>query len=397
MEKKDYGKNLKVKRESNVEICRIVCMLMIIAHHCVVHGGGIYMELCKNKYIAWLIFPGGKLCFDAFLAISAWFLVDQTFRTERFLKTWTTVFFYSVVFSFASVAMGTVLTWRNWFSILFPITGNSHGFAASYLAFYLLIPFLSIISNKISQKQAKWIVILLLYYQVISKIIGAVSGYYQPLYSEVTLFVLCYFIAFYLKRYPIKLMKNKIFLLGILLLIWGSVFLIYIGANIYFPGNQWIAFLLSLCGDESSILFLFGGFAMFFLFKNIKMPNSSLINKIAHTTFGVLLIHDHNFFRGCVWNNIFHATEWWYSKYYYIYIGICVVIIFVFGMFVDLMRQYFIEKPLFSMKWIKKFSARCDEILNIGMDEQRNETLNIIMDERCNEILDISMDEKKIG
>lgn len=360
------GNNNKVKRESNIELCRIVCMIMIIAHHCVIHGGGVYMDLCKNKYIAWAIFPGGKLCFDAFLAISAWFLVDQTFRTERFLKTWTAVFFYSVIFAIVSVIMGAEFTWRNWFSVLFPITGNSHGFAASYLAFYLLLPFLSIVSEKISRKQAKWLVILLFYYQVVSKIIGTVSGYFQPLNSEITLFVLCYFIALYLKRYPIKLLQNKLFLFGMLLFTWGSVFLIYICGNIYFPGNEWIGFLLSLCGDESSILFLVGGFVMFFLFKNIKIPNISIINKIARTTFGILLIHDHNFFRGYVWNNIFHTTEWWYSKYYIIRIGICVAIIFIFGMCVEFMRQYFIEKPLFSMKWIKKFSIRCDEILNMN-------------------------------
>lgn len=30
----------KKLRKSNIELCRIICMICIIAHHCVVHGGG---------------------------------------------------------------------------------------------------------------------------------------------------------------------------------------------------------------------------------------------------------------------------------------------------------------------------------------------------------------------
>lgn len=358
------NEKIKHQRDSNIELCRIICMFMIIAHHCVVHGGGINMEVCSNKYIAWLVFPGGKLCFDAFLAISSWFLVDQIFRMERFLKTWLTVLFYSVSFSIVSVIMGAEFTWRNWFSIFFPISGNSHGFAASYLAFYLLLPFLSIVSDKISKKQTMWLVILLMYYQVISKIIGTVSGYFQPLYSEITLFILCYFIALYIKRYPVKILNNKLFLFGIVISAWVTVFFIYICANIYFPNNVWVGFLLSLCGDESSILFLLGGFAMFLLFKNIKMTNLPVVNKIAATTFGILLIHDHNFFRVYCWNNIFHTVDWWYSKYYLLRIIICVVIIFAFGIIVEFMRKNLIEKPLFSIKPLKRFLENCDKVLN---------------------------------
>lgn len=80
--------------------------MLIIAHHCVFHGGAVNMDPCANKWIALLILPDGKLCFNAFLAISMWFLVDQEFRAECFLKLWLETLFYSVLFTIAAACGG---------------------------------------------------------------------------------------------------------------------------------------------------------------------------------------------------------------------------------------------------------------------------------------------------
>lgn len=36
------------KRESNLELCRVLCMLLIIAHHAIVHGGILNIEDRKS-------------------------------------------------------------------------------------------------------------------------------------------------------------------------------------------------------------------------------------------------------------------------------------------------------------------------------------------------------------
>lgn len=345
-------------RQSNIELCRIVCMLLIIAHHCVVHGGGIGMNTCVNRYTALFFLPGGKFCFDAFLAISTWFLVDQTFKSERFLKTWCQVLFYSVTFAAISAYMGVSLTKRNWFSVFFPITGNSHGFAASYLAFYLLMPFLGITASKLTKKQLQWLILLLLYFQVTSQIIGTVSQYFQPIHSELQLFVLCYFLALYIKRYPLPLLFNRIFLFTTVILMWFLVFFIWCLAAVFLPGNAWVGVLSSLCNDESSILYLIGGYAFFLLFYTLRIPTNQYINAIAHTTFGILLIHDHNFFRYVLWNQIFHAQDWWYSRYFLIHILLCVFIIFVVGALIDHLRQKYIERFIFSLPLVSNLEKQ---------------------------------------
>lgn len=355
--------NGKKERSSNLELCRIVCMLMIIAHHCVVHGGAIGMDVCTNKYIALFLLPGGKLCFDAFLAMSAWFMVDQTFKTERFLKTWLQVFFYSVLFFFVAKAFGSELGKRQLLSTLLPITGNSHGFAAAYLAFYLLLPFLRMVSDHLNQNQAKWLVIVLVYFQVINQLIGRFNGYYQVLYSELTLFVMCYFIAFYLKKYPLKITQNKFVMLAVAGMTWLVVFLIWCLVAIYRPGDPTVGFLFGLCQDESSVLFLIGGYALFFFFNNLRIPTSRLINTVAHTTFGILLIHDHNFFRYPLWKTIFKAESWFYSEKFLLYVGFCTVSLFLICGLVDFVRQKTLERLIFSSYYVVNTCRKLDRKL----------------------------------
>lgn len=330
------------------------------------------MDVCTNKYIALLLLPGGKLCFVTFLAISTWFLVEQPFKMERYLKTWGQVFFYSLVFAAVSVKLGAVLNIRNWISVCFPIIGNSHGFAATYLAFYLCIPFLGMISDRLTKKQLQWLTALLFYFQVISRIVGAIGGYYTPICSELLLFVLCYFGMLYFKRYPIKILSNKFFLFCVVLGTWLLTFIIQCLAMIVFTGSELVGLLRCLCTDESSILYLLGGYALFFLFNCIQIPTSKIVNAIAKGTFGILLIHDHQFFRYVLWNNIFQSSEWWYSSHFLLRVFISTISIFICGLFIDIVRQKLIEKPLFSLMIVKKFSNKIDEVLRASLGDDDN-------------------------
>lgn len=355
--------SLKRKRESNIELCRIICMLLIIMHHCVGHGGAIGMPACANSTIALFVFPGGKLCFDAFVAISTWFMADQKFRTERFLKTWTEVLVYSVGIYFVSVLILGNFSVRSFVSSLLPMTGNSHGFAAAYLVFYLFLPFLRMISDRISRNQAKWIAILLLFVQVFSQIIGVIVDYTQPLNSELTLFVTCYFISFYLKNYPNQMIHNRGFLLTVVIGCWLVIFGSWIYALRGGASDFAIRLLLMLINNESSIFPLIGGYAFFLLFLTFKLPYSRVINTIAHTTFGILLIHDHNFLRSYFWNSIFKAPEWYFSPYF---VGILLAItltVFVVCGLIDFIRQNTVEKWMFNSRFIKRFCEKCDSWL----------------------------------
>lgn len=362
-QKDNPQKEQKGPRNTNLELCRIICMLLIIAHHVVVHGGGISIDFSTNKIISLFILPGGKLAFDCFIALSCWFLVEQVFRTERFLKIWLETLFYSITFAVVAYLMGTEFTNRNWFSIIFPIAGNSHGFAAAYLSLYLLLPFLAKISKNITKKQAGMLVVILFFLEVMTQLIGAVSQYTQPLSSELLIFILLYFVAFYLKRFPIKILSNKAFTFSIFILCWITVFLLN-WLSAYYPTNPYIANAMMLGNNESSILYIIGGFSLFFFFYNIKMPTVPFINKLATTTLGILLIHDHNFFRYDLWKKIVRTQDWYYINpvLFVLSIVVTAICIFVLGAIIDLLRQKLLEKPIFRAEQLQMIIKRVDTI-----------------------------------
>lgn len=354
------------QRKSNLELCRIICMALIIAHHCVAHGGALNIDIYPNRYIALLFYPGGKICFVAFLALSTWFLSQQKFSTRRFVKTWLEVAFYSVLFTILFVIIsGQSLTFIQWMSVLFPIVGNSHGFASAYLSLYLLTPFLFKITINITKKQTEILLVLLFIYQILSQIIGNLTGYFQQLYSELLLFIFCYFLAFYLRTWPIKILAKKIFTFGVVTIVW--IFLVVIN-YLYWknPNNLFVCFLLNISGNESSLVNIIGGYCLFFFFNNIKMPTIKWINILAKPTFGILLFHDHNFFRSIVWNNLIQCATWYNSRFFIIHILISVFAIFTVGSIIDFLRLYLLENLIMRWKYIDKICLKFDNIINGG-------------------------------
>lgn len=362
--RKPQGGNAGVLRESNIELCRVVCMFGIIAHHLVVHGGILGVEaMTPNKTLSYLALPWGKIGFDCFVAVSCWFLVDRKFRAGRFWKVWFTVLFYSVLFTAVSFFMGTPLTAGNWFSVFLPIAGNSHGFAASYLAFYLLLPFLNRMTRDLTKKQARMLLWLFLYFETGTQIIGYFAQYYQKMPSELFVFIVCYLIALNLKRWPAGIIRKPKACLLLAVSIWLAVWLANYGLALY-PENAAARFLVTVMEDESSLATIAAGFALFFFFANVKVKPLPSINRLAAGTFGILLIHDHNFFRYPLWGEIVKCRLWYDNSRFLFLAGTYVVWIFVSAFAVDAVRSAVFRKWVFDSRFFRNLCGRHDGILN---------------------------------
>lgn len=349
-------------RDSNLELLRIICMLLIIGHHCAVHGGVFNTNQYWNKIFAALFLPVGKICFITFIAISTWFFVDGKFKASRFIKTWGTVFFYSVVFTLVSAYINGGITLGEIFSSLFPISGNSHGFASSYLLFYLLLPFISMGTRNLNKRQARYLLILTFYAQVFAQIIGYVNNYYQSIYSEIGLFIFCYILMLNLKKWPIKMLENKYLLaciaVGIYILLLLSHYSVLFGGS-----NKVATFIIATNGNESSILNIIAGFAIFFLVKNIQIPQCPFVNKIARYTFAVLLIHDHNYLRKYVWHYFVEVESWYASSYFIIIFMLAIIAIFYVCSVIEYLRMNIIETIILSNFKCKKIITNWDNLL----------------------------------
>ena len=352
-------------RYTNFELMRVICMLLLVAHHYCVHGGILHTE-SRYKVIALLFYPAGKISFVAFIAVTMYFLVDKDFKSIRFIKIWLETFFYSVVFFLVSLFYATPVSKsdliRNGIGSLFPIAGNSHGFAASYLLFYAFFPFISSYTKTLSKQRMQILLVILFYAQIVSSVIMTVTGHMQPILSHVQLFLFCYLLMIYIKKWaPRNIATLKVSAM-IFIVIYLYIFIIAYFSNI--SEINIFKYISALTKDESSLLYIIAGFALFFIFKNISVKYNPVINKLAGCTFGVLLIHDHNFFRAPLWHNIIKTQDWFYSVHFVSYYIVSIFGIFFTGCLVDLFRQNLFERFFLNSQFVQRCCERLDCYVN---------------------------------
>ena len=87
------------KRESNIELLRILSMFMIIAHHFSVHGNFILEKIpLLNKIWLQLLSSGGKIGVNIFIIISGFFLINsKKVNMNKIIKLLAQLLFYSIL------------------------------------------------------------------------------------------------------------------------------------------------------------------------------------------------------------------------------------------------------------------------------------------------------------
>lgn len=344
-------------------------MLLIIGHHCVVHGGfDIASANSATVLFAYALLPAGKIGFVCFVAISMWFFVGKSFKADRFIRVWLEILFYTALLAVASFFFGEEMTWEKWVASLLPIGGISHGFAATYLVFYLFLPFVSKATANLTRSQALWCLGALFYVQVVFVILaslGISNPSLHPFPSEITLFLMCYMLLYYMKRWPLRIQSSRGSLVVLVLLIWASITMVSYGID---SGKlpESIRWVRVLCSDENSLLFIMAGVALFFLFKGICIKPIRAINVLASATFGILLLHDHNIFRPYFWNDVVHMPEIWGMGLAPLWVILVSIAIFMVGFAVDKTRKKLLEDPIVRTRTYDSVRARIDSVFPAG-------------------------------
>ena len=89
------------QRNSNLELYRIIVMLLIVAHHYVVNSG-MMEEMAKeplsSRSIFYYIFGmWGKIGINCFVLITGYFMCRSHITLRKFLKLFLEIMFYKIV------------------------------------------------------------------------------------------------------------------------------------------------------------------------------------------------------------------------------------------------------------------------------------------------------------
>ena len=345
-------------RNSNIELMRILAILLVISHHMVVNTpleGLFDINYHKDNFIYLKIFSlWGKTAINAFIFITGYFMCTAKVTWKKVLKLWMEVKFYIIGFYILFCIIGYIdFSLSELFKTVFNVIYYfNNGFTPSFIVLYLFIPFLNMFLKSLKKEHhLKLIICLLLVFTI------SVSVFHnRTAFDYIGWYMTVYIVAAYIRLYDMKWTSNNL-LCGpiLLLLIVGICVFTMICIN---TGHDFYYYFI--CESNTICSFLIGMF-LFLFFKNLKIKNSRIINFVASTTFGVLLIHTAgDAMRQFIWLDVFNVTALYdygigktigYSILYSI-------IVFVVCSLIDAIRILIIEKPvmklLSKMEWINK-------------------------------------------
>ena len=327
-------------------------MFMIVAHHYVVNSG--LSELIHetgnvnfNSIFLILFGWGGKTGINCFVLITGYFMCKSNITVKKYIKLIGERYFYSILFFIIFLLTGYMqFSAKDALKVAFPFFTVQDNFMSCYLLFYLFIPFLNKLIHTMSEKEHIALVGLCLFVYTILPTFALAS----VSFNYITWFIVLYFVASYFRIYE-KSWFNNTKLWGILIIIslimsWVSVIGLYIVGNmIGHPGIEYF-----FVADSNKILALITAICGFMFFKNVRIPQSKLINRIATSTLGVLLIHaNSDTMRQWLWHDVLKNTTFFDSPLLFVHAIVSVCGIYVACTLIDQVRIWAIEKPFFKM------------------------------------------------
>lgn len=331
-------------RDSNIELLRIISILLIVASHFSVHGSFVYdhTQITFNKLFLQLLPMGGNLGLDLFVLITGYFLISSSgVRIKKLLSLWLQMLTYSVlllicVSIFLERALGIKLIVKH----LFPVVFENWWFASTYFILYIISPYINKFIHELTKSQLRNLIYLLSILWVI--IPTFLSKSMQS--SDLLFFIYLYIIGSYIRLYSedFKLKKSKYFIIAIVLVIFafmsvlifdilGMKYSIFATHARYFLERHKIpVVLLSIC--------------LFIGFTKINIGKRKIINLLSSATFGVYLIHDAPIMRVWLWEKIFKNNQFLDSPYLIGYAILVTVVVYTCATVIELIRQNTLEK-----------------------------------------------------
>jgi len=335
------------KRESNIELLRIISIFFIIIFHYMLHSNYNYTKLTINTLLIKSCYFLGELGVNLFILITGYYLSKSKISYKKIILLIGEVLFYNLISVFISYKLGTITTLTE-LSYIFPIMTNVYWFITAYLLIYILSPYFNKLISILTKKEyQKFLLTTLLIWCIIPTIYGFFYNSSEELlfYNRLIWLIIMYFVGAYIRIYNIKFLNSKkrslltsslTFLLMII-----SIIILYIFKSTFTRiGTTETAYFWT----PNNILMFVLSIATFMFFTKLKIKNNILINSLSSTTLGIYLLHDGQI-SPYMWKNIYKSEINIYNNYWFIHVLITTILIFIIGFIIDTIRQ-FIEKHL---------------------------------------------------
>lgn len=377
---------MKKGRMTNLELLRMIAMMMVVTIHICNHGG--LVDLAQkgtfSYYVVWTLFGLSFVAINVYILISGYFLVESSFSSWRLVKMEMQIWFYSMVILSLFWIFGDVEHDLKYLVYcLTPVVSDFYWFATMYVGMYLLSPILNAFVRSISKRQFQCVLLLLfVLLSAWTNIFYYTSGMNIVEGVSIAWFVAVYLFGAYIRMYYIPDGKaGKWFLIGggLTVLIPVSRFIIDALLSTQWLGTRMLEDLLwgySISYHYNSMFSILGAAGLFVAFLNLKLKDgfvSKFINLAASASFAVYLIHDHYYMRENMWDKI---NPWAWLDDWYLLPAIVVTVlgIYVVCMFIEWIR-HFVFRPV--EMWVKPYCDKFDaKLRDIWHGKKESDMIN---------------------
>ncbi len=336
-------------RNSNIELLRIVSMVLIVLFHFSVHGtwpeGG---PLASDTAVEMLSF-GGKLGVNCFVLITGYFMVHGHLKVQSPLRVVLQTWFYSfVILAIFAIAQPDLVTPERLRKAVTPITSGEYWFITCYLALMVASPFLNVLYRNLGDSGRRSL--MAIGFVVLSAIPTITT--YNPIGSDLVWFFYLYLMGGWLRDRPLWTRRgNACALAGGVLFVWASMAAIGWAQRAF--GFDYV--LPDYLIWQYTVPTFAASLGLFGLFAEWKIPSIRWVNTAAKGALGVYLIHDTPIMRAWLWPHL----AWVYALGPAAILAVGVlsgIVVYAVGAAIDLARIRLLERPV--MGWISERFAQ---------------------------------------
>lgn len=348
--------DVKKKRSSNIELYRIITMLLIVAHHYVVNSG-LMSELLQSPINAsseaMLLFGAwGKTGIDCFVFITGWFMCKSDWNVRKLLKLYLQVAFYALII-YGIFCLTGHETFRPLSTLwkIFPTKSVADDFISAFIIFYLFIPIVNILLKNLKKREHLYLVGLILVFFCLLPCIPKIRMTFNYVGWFICLYTIAAFFRFY--EQDMRISHKQWGLMALVSTIAGC--LSVLALSYLWKTGHYRLYPYFFLADSNKILSVLIAVTTFMWFKDVRMKYSKAINLIGASTFGILLIHANSeTMRQWLWQETVDVTGHFSTSFgdTVLYAIGSVLIIFAVCSAIDILRATLVEKTY--MNWAEK-------------------------------------------
>lgn len=339
------------KRMVNMELLRIVAMMMVVMLHYLGKGNllpSLTGSMNVNGYVAWGMESLCIVAVNVYMLISGYFLVESGFKPGRAVELICQVLFYTILVPVVLVALGIisidVFSLNHILETVLPVQMTHYWFITAYMVMYLLSPVLSTAAKTMKKEQLRNTVIALLLFFAVSKSVLPFQLALDNLGYDGLWFICVFLVAAYIRLYGLDFFTIKgNGRRGILCYLAGCVgiFVVMFCVRAVYLKTGSLDHFVQNTYHYNHILNLFAAISLFYAFYHLKLDEkkwcSKLICKVAPYTLGVYLLHEQLDMRH-LWPAWLGATLEENVAIFVLRALFAVVVVFVTGILVDMVR-----------------------------------------------------------